>query len=73
MSAATRLGFEVKTSVAWQDHSSLQWFMWTMQRAGGELSPGLQHQLRKAVGIAQQAARISKDTYGPMTLYIQCN
>jgi hypothetical protein len=54
MSAATRLGFEVKTSVAWLESSFQATFMWTLQRAGGGLSNDLQHQLRKAIALAHK-------------------
>lgn len=52
MSAATRIGFEVKTCIAMCDFMMV---MWTLQRVGGDLSPELQHQLRKAIVLTERS------------------
>lgn len=64
LGAAIRVGFVVSAFGTAQQPNTCTW---TLQRSGGELSPTLQHQLRKAIGLARAAYP------SPMHLVINCN
>jgi len=53
LGAAIRVGFVVSAFGAAHQPNTRTW---TLQRSGGEPSPALRHQLRKAVGLASGLA-----------------